>query len=70
MNHLRQIALTVDEPDPGEFVWLLIESKEDAREYGELAAAPEPFDSYMAALQAGFKELERLVNGRNGPRGV
>lgn len=68
MDHLRQIALTVDEPDAGVFVWLLIESKHDAREYGELRAAPRPFDTYMEALEAGFVELKRMANYRDGPR--
>ena len=69
MDHLRQIALTVDEQDPGRFYWVLIESKDDARIYGELKACQEPFGSYMEALEAGFAELRRMVNWRDGLRG-
>lgn len=69
MDHLRQIALTVDEQDHGHFYWVLIESKDDARIYEELKAAPEPFGTYMEALEAGFVELRRMVNWRDGARG-
>ena len=69
MDHLRQIALTVDEQDPGRFYWVLIESKDDARIYGELKACPEPFGTYMEALEAGFAELRQMVNWRDGLRG-
>ena len=68
MTYLRQIAVTVDEPDPGVFLWLLIESKESATEYGELAVAKAPYGTYTEALDAGVLELKRLANYRDGPR--
>ncbi len=69
MTHLRQIALTVDEQDPGHFYWVLIEADGDARLYDELRACQEPFGTYMEALEAGFAELRRMVNWRDGLRG-
>ena len=38
-DHLRSIAVTVDEPDPGVFHWVLMESTEDASVYEELEAS-------------------------------
>ncbi|MDQ0082964.1 hypothetical protein J2W35_003323 [Variovorax boronicumulans] len=69
MDHLRQIALTVDEQEPGHFYWVLIESKDDARRYDEFKASPAAFGTYMEALEAGFAELRRMVNWRDGLRG-
>lgn len=69
MDHLRQIALTVDEQEPGHFYWVLIEAKDDARVYGEFMAGPNAYGTYMEALEAGFAELRRMVNWRNGLRG-
>jgi hypothetical protein len=69
MDHLRQIALTVDEQEPGHFYWVLIESKDDARRHDEFKASSEAFGTYMEALEAGFAELRRMVNWRDGLRG-
>ncbi|PLC06423.1 hypothetical protein CY658_05155 [Variovorax sp. RO1] len=69
MSHLRQIALTVDEQDPGRYYWVMIESKDDARIYGELKASQEAFGTYMEAFEAGAQELRRMVNWRDGLRG-
>lgn len=68
MTHLRQIALTVDEQEPGHFYWVLIESKGDARIYGELKAAPDACGTYMEAFEAGAQELRRMVSWRDGAR--
>lgn len=69
MGHLRQIALTVDEQDPGRFSWVLIEAKDDARFYDELKASEEAFGTYMEAFEAGAQELRRMVSWRDGLRG-
>ena len=68
MSSLRQIALTVDEQEPGHFYWVLIEAKGDARIYGELKASEEAFDTYMEAFEAGAQELRRMVSWRDGLR--
>ena len=68
MTNLRQIALTVDEQEPGRYFWLLIESKDDARTYGELKACEKGHGTYMEALEAGYVELRRMVNWRDGAR--
>lgn len=68
-DHLRNIAVTVDEPDPGVFHWVLIESTEDATVYGELQASEESYDSFAVALHAGVTALERLAEDlKAGPR--
>lgn len=72
MDHLRSIALTVDENDPGQFTWLLMESQGDAIVFDvELDCAPEPVGSYAQALQAGYERLLSLAKDKaTGPRGT
>ena len=64
-DHLRSIAVTVDEPDPGVFHWVLIESTEDASVYLELEASEGSYDSWTHALPQGTERL--LALGRNSP---
>lgn len=68
-SFLRSIAVTVDEPDPGSFYWVLLEARAPGDEYRFLDSAPRGTDSYERALQDGVAELQRLcrAHGR-GPR--
>lgn len=69
--HLRRIAVFVDEPDPGCFYWVLIESKHDASIWEDIASSEESFDTWQAAYGAGTVELKRLVfDEKTGPLAV
>lgn len=70
-DHLRSIAVTVDEPDPGVFHWVLIESTEDASVYQELEASEGSYDSWTHALRQGTERLMALAKDSpmKGPRG-
>ena len=66
--HLRRIAVFVDVPDPGEYFWVLIESKEDASVWMDICAAEESSPTWHAALDAGNVALMKLVqNKETGP---
>jgi hypothetical protein len=67
---LRSIAVTVDEPDPGLFYWVLLESRPPRHdEFRLLNSASRATDSYEHALQEGVNELRRLCQVRElGPR--
>ncbi|PNG49202.1 MULTISPECIES: hypothetical protein [unclassified Variovorax] len=69
-DHLRSIAVTVDEPDPGVFHWVLIESTEDASVYQELEASEGSYDSWTHALRQGTERLMALAkeSPMAGPR--
>ena len=70
-TYLRKISITVDEPDPGHFYWLLLESKEDASVWEALAAADEPCTSWGDAFDAGCVALHKLIpDERVGPRAL
>ena len=68
-DHLRRIALTVVESDPGAFHWVLIESTEDATVFEDLRASEKSFDTYWDALKAGFESMQAYAQDLQvGPR--
>ena len=68
-SFLRSIAVTVDEPDPGNFYWVLLESQGRDDEYRLMNSAPRALDTYERALQEGVNELRRMCAARSlGPR--
>jgi len=72
MPKLRNVALTVQELETGEFHWVLLEAVDgvvdDVLPYTVLETAGEPLASYSDALVAGVAALRRMF-GRQGPRG-
>lgn len=63
---LRSIAVTVEEPAPGEFVWLLLEHHAG---WVELDRARRAVQSYAKAMAAGLMALQALVEDLDvGPR--
>jgi hypothetical protein len=67
---LRSLALTVEEPAPGEFCWRILESREDPRVFESVARSDITFAAYDTALATGYGELQRLVGPdlQYGPR--
>ncbi|MDB5731079.1 MAG: hypothetical protein JWQ03_974 [Variovorax sp.] len=63
MSSLRNIALTVQELENGEFYWVLLEATDDpvvnALPYTPLDAATRPCATYAQALAEGVAELQR-----------
>lgn len=65
---LRAISLTVEEPEPGAFRWVLLENKLQG-EWTELSAARTPSSTYAIAVSQGLLELQSLaVDLDIGPR--
>jgi hypothetical protein len=59
----RQIAITVDEVDPGCFAWMLHESSDELdMETREVAAAQSPSHTYGDAWNAGYAVLRDRVH--------
>lgn len=68
-NHLRTIAVTVEESEHGRFHWLLIESIDDPTGFTVLFGSAEVFGSWEDALNGGVATLKSLVADRTiGPR--
>ena len=71
MTHLRHITVFVDEPDPGNFHWVLHESSEDASVWVDVDSSVLSFPTWMEAFDAGSVELFKLVpDERSGPRAL
>lgn len=67
-NHLRRIAVSVDEPKRGEFYWTLMESTGDITVWNELYAAKESVPTYGEALRTGVGILVSMGSDADGPR--
>jgi hypothetical protein len=67
---LRSLALTVEEPSPGQFCWRILESHQDPRVFESVSSSDITFDAYDTALATGYGELQRLVGPdlQYGPR--
>jgi len=67
MQSLRHIAVTVEEPDAGQFAWVLIERL--GRTWRELARSDAPVAGYAGAMAEGLLALQSLVDDLEiGPR--
>ena len=68
-GQLISIALTVDQPDAGDYFWVLLESFDNSMEFEPLMEAATGFATYGDALQAGYVVLKGLSDDLNaGPR--
>jgi len=68
-GHLRSISVTVEEPMPGAFHWVLLEATEDASVWTVLETSDKPFRKYRMAMAAGLLALQALINDLDvGPR--
>lgn len=71
MSKLRNIALTVQELEEGEFHWVLLEAvdyyMEEALPYLPLEAASKAYANYGDAWVAGLSVIRKLF-GKEGPR--
>lgn len=73
MSHLRRIALTVEQDDPGHFHWLILESVGDIVVYDkEVNHGDENHASYEEAWEDGLKAIKRHFSGdlKDGPRAL
>lgn len=67
LRELRRLALTVDEPWPGLFFWVLQEENDDVGIYEPIDVSDSPVATYQEALACGYVALQALC-GFNGPR--
>ena len=67
IRELRRLALTVDEPWPGLYFWVLQEENDESGNYEPIDVSESPFPSYQDALSRGYVALQTLC-GPNGPR--
>ncbi|RIX85136.1 hypothetical protein [Acidovorax cavernicola] len=73
MSALNDLALTVEEREPGRFYWVLLEavhdtgSTADTLGYRPLRVAAQPQPSYSSALALGTAALKKLATTATHP---
>lgn len=68
-GRLRLISVTVEEPQPGAFHWLLLEGSDSAAGWVELESSEKAFKSYRKAMTAGLLALQGMIDDLDaGPR--
>lgn len=58
----RRLAVFVDRPSPGNFVWVLMESTDDPAIWLDLETGEEGFDTWREAFDAGNEALMAYVD--------
>src|SRR4030095_10522386 len=67
-DQYRRLAVFVDRPSPGSFVWILLESTHDPAVWLDLETADDTFDSWREAYDAGNEVLLSYVDDESaGP---
>jgi hypothetical protein len=70
-THLRHLSIFVDEPDPGQFYWVLHESLEDAAVWVDVQASDESYPTWHQAFDEGVVQLlKRVPDEKIGPRTI
>lgn len=68
-DRLRLISVTVEEPLPGAFHWLLLEGGEHPTGWAEIESSEKAFKSYRKAMTAGLLALQGMIDDLDaGPR--
>lgn len=71
MSQLRNIALTVQELEEGEFYWVILEATDyaiaEVLPYLPIDSAADPQVTYSNALVAGVAAIRKMF-GKEGPR--
>ncbi|CAN5874460.1 hypothetical protein BH11PSE13_BH11PSE13_36950 [soil metagenome] len=60
-DQYRRLAVFVDRPSPGSFLWIILESTEDPAVWLDLETGDEKFDSWSEAYEAGNSALLSYV---------
>lgn len=67
-DQYRRLAVFVDRPSPGSFVWILLESTDDPAVWLDLETAEDAFESWREAYDAGNEALLSYVDDEHaGP---
>lgn len=65
---LRHLALSVDEPEPGLFHWMILESEDALKTWFVQEASDDAYDSFAEAWEDGAAALRSMGDAQRGPR--
>ena len=67
MHRYRVLALVVEQPSPGSFQWVLLQSFDDVDGYAPFERSPVRYASASEAFEAGNRLLMQLIaDGNSG----
>lgn len=61
-DQYRRLAVFVDRPSPGSFLWIILESTEDPAVWLDLETGDDKFDTWLDAYNAGNAALLSYVD--------
>ncbi|VTU41166.1 hypothetical protein H4CHR_05901 [Variovorax sp. PBS-H4] len=61
-DQYRRLAVFVDRPSPGNFIWILMESTDDPAVWLDLETGDDTFDNWREAYDAGNEALMAYVD--------
>lgn len=61
-DQYRRLAVFVDRPSPGNFIWILMESTEDPAVWLDLETGDDTYDNWRDAYDAGNEALLAYVD--------
>ncbi len=65
---LRHLALSINEPEPGLYHWMILESEDAMKTWFVLEASDDAYDTFGEAWEDGASELRGLGDAQYGPR--
>lgn len=65
---LRHLALSVDEPEPGLYHWMVLESEDAMKTWFVLEASDDAYDTFSEAWDDGAAVLRGMGDAQAGPR--
>lgn len=61
-DQYRRLAVFVDRPSPGSFLWIVLESTDDPAVWLDLETGHDKFDNWLEAYEAGNAALLAYVD--------
>ncbi|RZL89103.1 MAG: hypothetical protein EOP82_20845 [Variovorax sp.] len=61
-DHYRRLAVFVDRPSPGSFIWIVLESTDDPAVWVDLETGEDTSESWREAYDAGNEALSSYVD--------
>lgn len=65
---LRHLALSIDEPEPGLYHWMILESEDAMKTWFVLEASDDAYDTFGEAWDDGAAQLRDMGDLQHGPR--
>lgn len=65
---LRHLALSIDEPEPSLYHWMILESEDAMKTWFVLESSDDAYDTFGEAWEDGASTLRAMGDAQYGPR--